>query len=921
MSKIAVAVFSALLALVLSAPLSAQVSPQPIQHFVFIVMENHTTDNFGPVPGADVAATATLSTGASYPIPACPDPLSEDPDHAWAAALLGWDNGKMDGFDKIVGCTASTGYPCICQYSQTSIPNLHTYATDYTFYDQFFTSVRGPSFPNHLFTIAAWANNIAGNPSVQSNNYIWGCDSPAGTYVQQVAQINPPGSAQYARTLNISPCMDFAVLPDVLNAAGLSWMYYTPPLGTSGSQWNEFDAISHIRYSPQWTTNFKSDAQFLTDAAAGTLANVSWLVEPNTKSAHPPASFCKDENTLVQLVNAVMNGPEWGSSAIFITFDDFGGFYDHVDPPQSNLAGGDLTGLGFRVPLIVISPYAKSGYVSHSVTEFSSFAATVEHNFGLPPIGGPARDATVNDLLDAFNFTQAPSAPMPLPTRICPAAGATPTVTATPTATATLTVTATPTATQTATATATATQTATATATATATDTPTATATATPTVTATDTPTATATATATDTPTATATATPTVTATDTPTATSTATATGTPTATATATPTVTATDTPTATATATATQTATATATATATDTPTATATATPTVTATPTPTTTATLTATATPTATPTTSMTMTSSLIVGNVAVGQTGVKSLTINNTGNTNSLIVSGATMTDPAEYAVTGAGTCGVIPVTVAPKTSCTLGVAFTPNAIGAHNASLMVSDNAAASPQNVALSGSGVADLTASTSNLVFGSVKFGVKGMGSFSVTNHQTQPVTLSENLSGINAADFSVVGGTCSSTLAANSACTIAVTFAPGALGTESAMLSVSDSPDPLSPYPIALSTGPTVPATLTPLTLGYGTLTSKAPSKAKTVTVTNLSGFSLSIGEAFSGANANDFAVTGGTCGTTATPNSSCTISVTFTPTAGGGASESANMAVSIGSDPTSPHNVSLSGTGP
>ena len=403
-----------------------------------------------------------------------------------------------------------------------------------------------------------------------------------------------------------------------------------------------------------------------------------------------------------------------------------------------------------------------------------------------------------------------------------------------------------------------------------------------------------------------------------PTPTPTATATATPTATSTATATATATTTSTATATATATATNTATATATATNTATSTATATNTATATGTPT--ATATATATPTATPTTSMTVTASLAFANVAVGQTSTKTtVTVTNTGRTNPLIISAATPSDP-EYAFSDTGTCGPLPVTLAHGTHCTLGVSFSPSAVGPHPASLMLSDNAAASPQHVALTGTGIAGLTTTKSSLVFGDVKFGAKGVQAFAVVNHQSQPVTLSESFSGPNATDFSVSGGTCTTTLAADKACSIIVSFSPSVLGTESATISVSDSPDPLSPDTVALSTGPTIPETIAPVTLAYGTLTAKTPTKTKDVTVTNKSGFPLSVGESFGGTNATDFTVSGGTCGNTAPANSTCTIAVTFTPTAGP-SSESASVAVTVSNDPSSPHNITLTGTGP
>lgn len=387
----------------------------------------------------------------------------------------------------------------------------------------------------------------------------------------------------------------------------------------------------------------------------------------------------------------------------------------------------------------------------------------------------------------------------------------------------------------------------------------------------------------------------------TPTATSTSTITSTITATRTASPTATASRTPTATATSTRTAT------------PAATGTSTPTATASQT----LTATATATPTATPTTTMSVTASLAFGNDAIGQTLAKNLTVDNRGAAHPLVILSVTSSDQSDYVVSGTGTCGAIPIIVAPKTTCTLGVTFTPNAVGAHGATLTFFDNATGSPQHSALSGTGIKGLTISKSGLLFGSEKFGLKPAISFSVTNHQTRQVTLNENFSGTNAADFSITGGTCTTTLGADKACTVVVTFKPGALGTESAALSIADSPDPLSPYAVAISTGPTIPATVTPTSIAYGTL--KTTTKTLDATVTNLSGFSLALTNSIGGANAGDFTVAGGTCGVTAAAHSSCTAAVKFTPT-GGGAAESASVAVSLANDPTSPHSISLTGTG-
>jgi hypothetical protein len=329
----------------------------------------------------------------------------------------------------------------------------------------------------------------------------------------------------------------------------------------------------------------------------------------------------------------------------------------------------------------------------------------------------------------------------------------------------------------------------------------------------------------------------------------------------------------------------------------------------------TATSTPTATPTGTPTTSMSVTASDAFGNVAVGQTVTKNLTVINTGATHPLVVSSAISSDPAEYELSGTGTCGAIPITVAPKANCTLGVAFRPGAVGAHDATMTLTDNAITSPQQATLSGTGVADLTTSVSSLVYGDVKFGAKGLKTLVVTNHQTQPVTLGENFSGTNAADFSVTGGTCTSTLAASKACTITVSFAPCVLGTESATMKVTDSPDPLGPYTIALSTGPTIPATVLPASLAFGNVAQSASKTLSILKVTNLSPFTLTLSQGITGPNSADFSVApAGTCA----GNTVCAVPVIFKPSTE--TAESATLSVSIDQDPTSPHSIAMSGTG-
>jgi phospholipase C len=208
------------------------------------------------------------------------------------------------------------------------------------------------------------------------------------------------------------PCFDFPTLADRLETANVSWKYYAPSRGEEGYAWSAFDAIKHIRNTSLWTSKVVPDAQFVEDARNGRLPAVSWLVT-GVASEHPPYSTCKGENWSVEQLNAVMEGPDWASTAVFITWDDFGGFYDHVPPPSV-----DRFGLGPRVPLLIISPYARKGKVSHTQYEFSSFLSLVEKRFFLAPL--TERDSKANDMLDSFDFTQHPLPPLVLNPRSCP---------------------------------------------------------------------------------------------------------------------------------------------------------------------------------------------------------------------------------------------------------------------------------------------------------------------------------------------------------------------------------------------------------------------------------------------------------------------------------------------------------------------
>jgi phospholipase C len=204
------------------------------------------------------------------------------------------------------------------------------------------------------------------------------------------------------------PCTDVAVLPDRLQTAGISWKEYR-----GENEWVQpLRMVRHVRFSNMWNNVVGSD-RFVPDVNAGKLPAVSWLTPPFALSDHPPQSVCRGENWTVSAINAIMNSPEWSSTAIVLTWDDFGGFYDHVAPPHV-----DMYGLGPRVPTIIISPYSRPGYIDPTTYEFSSVLRFIETVFDVPPL--TSRDATASDMLGAFDFNQTPLDPLPLQQRDCP---------------------------------------------------------------------------------------------------------------------------------------------------------------------------------------------------------------------------------------------------------------------------------------------------------------------------------------------------------------------------------------------------------------------------------------------------------------------------------------------------------------------
>src|SRR5437588_2908119 len=253
------------------APSPTGVVPDPIQHIVIIDKENRSFDNyFGTFPGADGATSGRLSDGRLVPLMHQPDHTLLDVAHQGDAAQVAVDNGRMDGFDLLPGAIQDGQDIALSQLRQSDIPNYWTYARTFTLDDHFFSTVNGPSFPNHLVSVAASSNNTVDNP-VLNSNHAWGCDS--GPYTK-VDSVDPATGVHHW----IKPCFDMTTLPDLLQQAHISWTYYAPGQFQSGYIWSSLDAIKHIRNSSLWQTNVQDPSRFAADIKAGTLPAVSWLV-------------------------------------------------------------------------------------------------------------------------------------------------------------------------------------------------------------------------------------------------------------------------------------------------------------------------------------------------------------------------------------------------------------------------------------------------------------------------------------------------------------------------------------------------------------------------------------------------------------------------------------------------------------------
>lgn len=398
-----------------------------LEHFVYIIQENHTFDNyFGTYPGAEgIPPHTRLPFRPGGPAEFAPYhthqlSLTNLP-HDWQAARLAYDNGRMDGFlyaewplalryywsepvpetdprlvhpvpglpHKLVyqegplrrrriprPKSAPQGRPpaeflqTVAYYDYREIPNYWDYARRFTLCDHFFTSEMGPSEPNHLFAVAAEAGGLVNNPFQDVHGQ-------EGVY-------------------------SFPTLCESLSRAGVSWRYYDAKARPKEhGLWNPLMGFTSFKDNPALSENIVAFHNFNSDVVHGRLPAVSWIVPTWEVSEHPPYRSDVGMWWVTDIVNTIMRSPYWSTTAIIVTWDDYGGFYDHVPPPQV-----DAYGLGFRVPCLVISPYAKPGYICRQTLDFTSPLKLIERRFDLPPL--TERDRAANDMTDCFDFARQP---------------------------------------------------------------------------------------------------------------------------------------------------------------------------------------------------------------------------------------------------------------------------------------------------------------------------------------------------------------------------------------------------------------------------------------------------------------------------------------------------------------------------------
>ncbi len=421
-----------------------------IQHVIVIMQENRSFDTyFGTYPGADgipmqngipTVCVNDPRTGNCVKPYHNPNDLNHGGPHGAVNATADINGGQMNGFigqaEKGKGsCTAPNDPACsgngitdvMGYHDAREIPNYWTYANDFVLQDHMFEPDASWSLPAHLFMVSAWSATC----------------SQKGVASSCVNNIAGPVTLQQADAYNASYA--WTDLTYLLYKNKVSWAYYVAP-GTQPDCEDDAASCKPVKQGPKtpgiWNplpnfttvqqdgqlSNIQSVNNFYTSAKNGTLPAVSWVTPDGQESEHPPALVSTGQSYVTKLINAAMQGPEWDSTAIFLAWDDWGGFYDHVVPPTV-----DQNGYGLRVPGLVISPYAKQGYIDHQTLSFDAYLKFIEDDFlnshrldpktdGRPDPRPTVREnvSILGNLLSDFDFSQSPRAPVILPINPAP---------------------------------------------------------------------------------------------------------------------------------------------------------------------------------------------------------------------------------------------------------------------------------------------------------------------------------------------------------------------------------------------------------------------------------------------------------------------------------------------------------------------
>jgi phospholipase C len=389
-----------------AAPVAAS---RPLQHVVIVIQENRSFDNFfATFPGADGTTHGTLHTGKVVPLTKHALLFKNDLTHTYHTYRVAYDNGKMDGFDLVPAGSASQPAGAY-NYAYVDPPFIAPYwtlAKEYVLADHTFQTQGSGSFTAHQDLIAGGSaidatRSVIDLPSIGPP---WGCDSPPGTVTSLITT-----NDVYETNAGPYPCYAYATLRDLLDRKHVSWKYYTPYYKANGGAiWNAFEAIKAVRDGSEWKTNVSEpQTNVFKDIANKSLPAVSWVIPQANDSDHPGEPEDHGPSWVAQIVNAIGESQYWNTTAIVIVWDDSGGFYDHVPPPQ--LGSG---GLGFRVPMIVVSPYALKGRVVHTAYEFGSVVKFVEDVWGLGRLS--QTDVRATSIANCFDFNAPPRPFVPI---------------------------------------------------------------------------------------------------------------------------------------------------------------------------------------------------------------------------------------------------------------------------------------------------------------------------------------------------------------------------------------------------------------------------------------------------------------------------------------------------------------------------